>query len=248
MAVGGVRPIVLMPGAGALVEGLAALREAARPGQRSAPLLFVAPVGPGFGLGQLGVEGPEAILARVRGLRVLVAGKPEEAGALLRAAAEFWAGETPTVLLIPRALALQTITPTDTGLARPFAAAHAVREGTEATVFAWGECVGLAEAAVARSGHDVGVVDVECIAPLPRAELIEQAKITGKIVIAHSGPREHGIGAELAALFADEAILHLDAPITRVSGLDAPLPAVDEAQATPSLEALTTAITHAATY
>ena len=248
MAIGGARPIVLLPGAGALVEGLAALREAARPGEHDAPVLFVAPTGPGFGLGDDGVEGPEAILARVPGLRVLVVGNAAEAGALLRAAAEFWAGEAPTVLLVPRSLALQTVTPSDTALARPFAAAHAVRSGSAATVFAWGECVQLAEAAVERSGHDVGVVDVECIAPLPREELIEQAKATGKIVIAHSGPRDHGIGAELAALFADGAILYLDAPITRVSGLDTPLAAEHEAQATPSLDALTTAIIQVATY
>ena len=255
LALAGMRPIVLLPSAAALVDGLSALREAAllawrTEGERAAPVLFVAPSGPGFGLGGDAVEGPEAILCRVPGLRVIAIGNAREAGAVLQAAAEFWAGEEPTVLLLPRTIALQSIDNAEIvqALTRPFASPHLVREGTQATVFAWGECVELAAAAVERSGYDVGVVDVECLAPLRRAELIECAKVTGKIAIAHSGPREHGVGAELAALFADAAILHLDAPVTRVSGLDAPMRREDESRATPGLEELTTAITHVATY
>jgi pyruvate/2-oxoglutarate/acetoin dehydrogenase E1 component len=253
LALAGLRPIVLLPSTGALVDGLSALREAAllpwrSGGERTVPLLFVAPSGPGFGLGGDAVEGPEAILCRVPGLRVVSIGSAREAGALLRAASEFWAGEEPTVLLLPRSIALQSIDEGEAALTRPFGSPHVVRDGSQATVFAWGECVELAAAAVERSGYDVGVVDVECLAPLQRTALIESAKVTGKIVIAHSGPRDHGVGAELAALFADAAILHLDAPVTRVSGLDAPLRRSDEARATPALEELTTAITHVATY
>lgn len=255
LALAGMRPIVLLPSAAALVDGLAALREAAllpwrTDGERAVPVLFVAPSGPGFGLGADAVEGPEAILCRVPGLRVVSIGSAHEAGALVQAAADFWAGEEPTVLLLPRSIALLPIEPSDIvpSLTRPFASPHVVREGRQATVFAWGECVALAAAAVESSGYDVAVVDVECLAPLGRAELVEHAKATGKIAIAHSGPRDHGVGAELAALFADAAILHLDAPVTRVSGLDAPLSSRDEARAVPALEELTTAITHVATY
>lgn len=253
MAMTGLRPIVLLSSAAALVEGLSALREASLvswrdQGRRSAPVLFVAPTGPGFGLGGDAGEAPEAMLTRIPGLRVVVGSDPDEAGALLRAAAEFWAGEEPTVLLFPRTVLLaQTDTPVQ-ALARPFAAAHRVRDGRAATVFAWGESVAIARAAIERSNLDVALVNVECLSPLDRPRLIEDASATGKIVIAHAGPPGMGVGAELAAVFADEAILHLDAPITRVTGSAAPLRAREEASAVPSEAQMFDAVVRVATY
>ncbi len=251
LAAEGLRPIVICPEAAALVDSLAALREAAKLGWRHdtpAPVVFLAPVGPGFGLGGGATEGPASVLARVPGLRVVVLSEPGEAGAILRAAVEGWAGDEPTVLLIPRSLALASVGEPDESLSRPFAAPRRVRDGQAATVFTWGACVPLVRAAVDRSGHDARIVDVECLAPLDRAALAEEAKATGKIVIAHEGPRHCGVGSELAALFADDAILTLDAPVLRVTGDDGPLPASAEARALPDLETLTTAITHVATY
>ncbi len=251
LAAEGFRPIVVCPEASALVDSLAAIREAAKLGWRHgtpAPVVFIAPFGPGFGLGGGSTEGPASVLARVPGLRVVVLADANEAGAVLRAAAEGWAGDEPTVLLVPRTLALATVDDAVDALARPFATPRRVREGEAATVFTWGACVPLVRAAVERSGQDARIVDVECLSPLDRAALTEEAKATGKIVIAHEGPRHCGVGSELAALFADDAILTLDAPVLRITGDDGPLGASAEARALPDLETLTTAITHVATY
>jgi pyruvate/2-oxoglutarate/acetoin dehydrogenase E1 component len=256
IAAGGRRPIVALPAVGSLLEALAGLREIAAlsgrsAAQRSAPVLFIAPFGPGFGLGADAGEGPEATLARISGLRVLCVGQANDAGAMLRAAADFWLGDEPTVLLIPRALLLQELddeTPPAFTLERPLGAVHEVRKGTAATVFAWGEAVDLALDAAASCGQDVAVIDVVSLSPLDRAGLVAAAQRTGKIVIAHAGPRAGGIGAELAALFADEAILHLDAPIVRVTGDDGPLGPLDEARALPLVDHLSAAITQVATY
>ena len=255
LALSGCRPIVLMPSTQALLDGLSALREVAvlpwrTGGELTTPVVFIAPVGPGFGLGGDASEAHEALLCRVPNLRVLSIGDGHEAGALLRAAAEFWAGEEPTVLLVPRTLALQLLDPDRVveQLARPFAHPHRLHEGEAATVFAWGSTVEVARAAVERSGMDVAVVDVECLSPLPHDALVEEAAATGRIVIAHAGPRDHGVGAELAALFADRAILHLDAPITRVTGLQAPLRAVDEMSAVPGVDRLGQAIAEIVNY
>jgi len=251
LAAEGFRPIAVCPEASALLDSLAAVREASKLGWRHgtpSPVVFIAPFGPGFGLGGGSTEGPASILARVPGLRVVVISNPAEAGAVLRAAAEGWAGDEPTVLLLPRNLALAPVPDPVEALARPFAAPRRVREGEAATVFTWGACLPLVQAAVERSGQDARIVDVECLAPLDRATLAEEAKATGKIVIAHEGPRHCGVGSELAALFADDAILTLDAPVLRITGDDGPLTASAEAKALPDLEALTSAITHVATY
>lgn len=255
LAMAGLRPILLVPHAIALLEGLAGLREVAQAGWKtggeiSAPMLIIVPTGPGFGLGADATEGPEAQLTRIPGLRVVSIGRGEEAGALVRAAAEFWAGEEPTVVLLPRNIALQPLAPdaVKPTLDRPFCTAHALRAGTAATVFSWGECLDLALAAVEQTGLDVSVVDVGALAPLDRLGLVEAARQTGKLVIAHAGPRVGGIGAELAALFADEAVLHIDAPVSRVTGADAPLSPGQEYQALPELDRLAEAIASTALY
>ncbi len=253
MAAHGLRPIVLLSSSMPLLEGLAALREASllswrEQGKRNAPVLFVAPVGPGFGLGGEAGEAPEAVLARVPGLRVLLAAQPDEAGALLRAAAEMWAGEEPTVLLYPRTVLLGDTASPATALARRFATPHRIRDGRRATVFAWGESVEVARMAVEQTELDVAIVNVECLSPLDRPRLVAEAQATGKIVIAHAGPPGAGLGAELAALFADEAILYLDAPITRVTGAAAPLHAHDEALAVPSVAQMCDAVVRVANY
>jgi pyruvate/2-oxoglutarate/acetoin dehydrogenase E1 component len=253
LALAGARPILLLPSAGALLDGLSALREAAqvrwRSGdQRSVPLLIVAPSGPGFSLGGEGALSPEATLAQVPGLRVVAGGRAEELGALVRAAAAFEAGLDPTVLLLPRSLLLTDADALDTELDRPISASRRLTHGDAVTVFTWGACVDLAVRAAEHAQVGVTVVDLTSLAPLDTDALVEAARETGKLVIAHAGPRSHGIGAELAAMFADQAILHLDAPIMRVCGNREPASPASEPSALPSVDAITDAILHVANY
>ena len=138
-----------------------------------------------------------------------------------------------------------------------------LREGERATVFAWGEALepalAAAEACAKQGDISVNVVEIGCLAPLDEQLLVELANATGKIVIAHAGPRRGGIGAELAALFAERSILHLDAPIIRVTGelagelVDEPADPVlfaghEEHLASPSAAAIARAITHVVHY
>ena len=45
-----------------------------------------------------------------------------------------------------------------------------------------------------------------------------------RVAIVHEAPRTAGFGAELAALVAEKALLHLQAPVLRVTGYDVPYP------------------------
>lgn len=269
LALAGLRPIVLLPSATALLEALSAVRELGRlgwrsGGQRSLPILFVAPNGPGFGIGGEAAESVEATLAAVPGLELWTAGQADELCGMLRSAAEFDderpAG--PRVLLLPRGVIVRDFNhdvDLDAGLEREPTAA--LRTGAHATVFAWGEALEpalLAADALAGEPDDpeaigVTVVDVGRLAPLDEAALVQHASATGKIVIAHAGPRRGGIGAELAALFADRCILHLDAPILRVCGeLEGAVPGLvaghEEASASPAAAAIAEAITQVVHY
>lgn len=270
LALAGLRPIVILPSASALLEALPALRELGRLPWRSGeqhdlPVLFVVPNGPGFGIGGEAAESVEATLARVPGLELWTAGRIEELCACLRSAAEFDAEPSspgasvgPRVLLLPRSVIVRDlIADIDlrAGLDRPLTAT--LRDGDQATVFAWGDALEpallAAEACAAgdesSAGYEVRVVDVGRLAPLDEDALVEAASATGKLVIAHSGPRRHGLGAELAALFADRSILHLDAPVLRVCGeAEGLVSAHDEVTASPSAAAIADAIARVVHY
>ena len=265
LALAGLRPIVLLSSATALLEALAAVRELGRwrwrSGQsesRGLPVLFVAPNGPGFGLGGEAAESVEATLAAVPGLELWCAGRTEELCAFLRSAATFEDDAGPRVLLLPRSVIVRDLNvdvDLDAALAR--APIAVLREGEHATVFAWGEALTpalVAAQACAAASDEVSatVVDVGQLAPFDdamEAVLVEHASKTGKIVIAHAGPRRGGLGAELAAMFADRCILRLDAPILRVCGERSTLVAGhEEPSASPSATAIAAAINQVVGY
>jgi pyruvate/2-oxoglutarate/acetoin dehydrogenase E1 component len=254
LAGAGAHPLVLLPSVGAALEGLAGLREAASWSWRNehavrVPLCVVAPCGPGFGLGGDASEAAAAVLTAVPGLTVLCAGQADEAGAWLRAAAEHAVAEGPTLLLLPRRVLLGSVTDAHVeSLGRSPTTAVRVHKGEAATVFAWGAALPVALEAVQMSGVDAAVIDVACLAPLPLSALEAEARATGKLVIVHAGPRTGGVGAELAAHFADAAILHLDAPIVRVTGAAPPRCPADEAAAVPTVAQVVEAIERVASY
>lgn len=257
LALAGLRPLMILPSATALLEGYAALRELARlrlagGGERGAPVVFLAPSGPGFGLGGDGAESCEDALCAVAGLRVIALGRADEAVATVRAAAAsaIEPGDPPTVVLLPRALLLEADSDADAAAdarPRPLGAARLVREGDACTVFAWGGATALALRAADASGHAAAVVDLGGLQPLDGAAVIDAAARTGKVVIVHQGPRS-AVAAEVAALCADRAILHLDAPILRVGGEGGPLVAPAEAAALPAEAAVIAAIQAVVTY
>jgi pyruvate dehydrogenase E1 component beta subunit len=60
--------------------------------------------------------------------------------------------------------------------------------------------------------------------PLDELTILESVRKTGRVVIAHEAARTCGFGAELAAIVAEKALMHLEAPILRVTGYDTPFP------------------------
>jgi hypothetical protein len=188
-------------------------------GERSAPVLIVAPTGPGFGLGGDGADSPEAVIAAVPGLRVVVLGDAAEAPATCgRRPASTTARRRRCCCCRGRwCCASSTRHEFKDSLGRPLGAARVVRGlGGDGVRDRCGGGSGVRggraerarrrdrrgqRAGAARRGGD------------PRG-----GDRTGKLVVAHAGGRAYGPGAELVALLADRAILHLDAPVLRVTG------------------------------
>ena len=106
----------------------------------------------------------------------------------------------------------------------PIGEARIVREGEELTIFAYGSAVGIAEQAADELGEDIEIVDLRTLCPLDRDTILASARKTGKVLVAHEATRSCGVGAEVAALIAEEAFEDLDAPVRRLTAPDVPIP------------------------
>ena len=107
--------------------------------------------------------------------------------------------------------------------------AKVVKPGHNLTVIAYGAVVQKSLLAATqverRNPHaSIEVIDLRSLSPLDREAILESVKRTNKVLIVHEDTLTGGIGAELAAMLAEDLFEYLDGPITRVAAPDAPFP------------------------
>jgi 2-oxoisovalerate dehydrogenase E1 component beta subunit len=97
----------------------------------------------------------------------------------------------------------------------------------------------------------VEVVDLRTLRPVDRETVLGSVRKTGKVLIVHEDNRTGGVGAEIAAILAEEAFEYLDAPIRRLCGPDIPTmpfaPTLEEAYM-PTTEKIVAALRELAAY
>jgi pyruvate/2-oxoglutarate/acetoin dehydrogenase E1 component len=120
----------------------------------------------------------------------------------------------------------------------PIGEARIAREGDEMTVVAYGSSVPLAEQATDELDESIEIVDLRTLCPLDAETILASVRKTGKVLVAHEATQSCGVGAEVAALVGEHAFEHLDAPITRLTAPDVPIPFSPplEQQVLPQLE------------
>jgi pyruvate dehydrogenase E1 component beta subunit len=109
----------------------------------------------------------------------------------------------------------------------PIGVADVKREGEDVTMIATSSMVYVALAAAEEldsQGVSVEVVDPRTIAPLDVDTLVASAKKTGRVLVLDEGHQSYGASAELAAVVAEGAFWHLDAPVKRLAAMDVPIP------------------------
>lgn len=108
----------------------------------------------------------------------------------------------------------------------PLGKAHIVREGSDITLLAMQMTMAMAlEAAdvLEKEGVSVEVINPRTIVPYDKDTILDSVAKTGRMVIAHEGPKCLGWGAEISAMVAEDAYDYLEAPIKRVTSLDIPI-------------------------
>jgi 2-oxoisovalerate dehydrogenase E1 component beta subunit len=68
------------------------------------------------------------------------------------------------------------------------------------------------------------VVDLRSLIPLDKQTIFESVKKTSKAIVLHEDNKTGGVGAEVAALLAEECFDCLDGPILRIAAPDTPVP------------------------
>ncbi len=73
-----------------------------------------------------------------------------------------------------------------------------------------------------QEGLSVEVIDLRSIRPMDRQTILNSVEKTRKLLIIHEDNKFGGIGAEISAMVAEEALFNLDAPIRRLCAPDVP--------------------------
>lgn len=190
------------------------------------PIVVRIPFGGGIGAVEHHSESPEAYFTHTAGLRVVACSNPADAHSMIQQAIR---SDDPVIFLEPkrRYWEKSEVDTSSTDWWAPFDKARVVREGTDATLVAYGPMVKTsleAAAAAAESGRSLEVIDLRSLNPLDTGLLYESARKTGRVVIVHEAPITSGYGAELAARITENSFYRLEAPVLRVGGFSTPYP------------------------
>jgi pyruvate dehydrogenase E1 component subunit beta len=232
MAAYGLRPVAeiqfmgfIYPALDQIFSHAARLRSRSR-GRYTCPLVVRTPYGAGIKAPEIHSESTEALFCHMPGIKVVVPSTPSTAKGLLISAIR---DPDPVIFLESTRVYRQIKEDVpDEEYTIPLGKARIAKEGKEVTLVAWGSM--LHRCLKAAEGTDAEVIDLMTLSPFDEETLYKSAKKTGRVVIVHEAAKTCGVGAEISASLAEEAMLYLKAPIMRVTGYDAviPLPKLED--------------------
>lgn len=231
MAAQGMKPVAeiqfmgfIYPALDQIASHMARLRNRTR-GRLTCPLVLRMPHGGGIHAPEHHSESLETLLCHHPGLKVVCPSSPARAYGLLLAAIR---DPDPVMFLEPvRLYRFSRQEVADDGQALPIGESFLLREGTDLTIVTWGamtvECLKAAEQL---SGEHISteVIDLGTLSPIDFDTILDSVAKTGRLLIVHEAPRTAGLGAEIAATVAEQALYDLQAPIHRVTGYDTIMP------------------------
>src|SRR5262249_28418220 len=106
----------------------------------------------------------------------------------------------------------------------PFGKASVLEEGSTITLVSWGAMVQRCEAAALQEEVSAEIIDLRTLLPWDCTTALESVQKTRRCLIVHEDSEPAGFGAEIAAFLAQEAFLHLDAPVERLATPHVPIP------------------------
>jgi pyruvate dehydrogenase E1 component beta subunit len=194
-------------------------------GQMSCSIVFRGPNGPAARVAAQHSQDYSPWYSHVPGLTVIAPYTAADAKGLLKAAIRY---PNPVIFLENEILYGHSFpVPKLDDFVLPIGKAKVAREGGDVTIVAWSMGMSYALKAadeLAKENIAAEVIDLRTIRPMDTEAVVASVKKTGRIVTVEEGWQQSGVGAEVAARVMEHAFDYLDAPVTRVSGKDVPMP------------------------
>ena len=232
LAIYGLKPVVEMQFSGfayqafhQIEQHVSRYRNRTR-GRLVAAMVVRMPYGGGIRAIEHHSESREALYAHTPGLHMVIPSGPRNARALLL---ESIRCPDPVIFFEPKQLyrAFREEVP-DEPEYMPIGKARVVRSGTDITLISYGAMMRptleAAETLSEADGVAAEVVDLLSVAPLGTETIVNSVAKTSRAVVIHEGPRRCGIGAEVVARIVEKVLVHLEAPVRRVTGYDVQFP------------------------
>jgi len=192
-------------------------------GQVKVPLVIRGPANGGTNVGSTHSHTPEMFLANQPGLKVVCPATAYDAKGLMKAAIR---DDDPVCVMENTLLYGEKWEVPEGEILVPIGKADLKRTGTDLSFIAHGRavitCLKAAEILKRDHGIDAEVLDLRSIRPLDEQAILETVAKTHRVVLVDENKPFCGVGAQIASFIADQAFDELDAPIKRVSSLDAP--------------------------
>jgi len=233
LAVRGFRPVCeiqfegfIFPGFDQISSQVAKLHYRTQ-GKIKMPIVIRVPFGGGIGAVEHHSESPESLFAHIPGLKVVSVSNAVDAYWGIQQAIK---SDDPILFFEPKKLyhsgAMKSEVDVEATPDQLFKS-RVVREGTTATVVAYGPSVKVAlDAATAAEdeGKSLEVIDLRTLSPLDLGPVFESVRKTGRLIALSEAPSESSLTSEIAARVQQECFYSLEAPVLRVTGFDTPYP------------------------
>jgi pyruvate dehydrogenase E1 component beta subunit len=194
-------------------------------GQMGVSVVFRGPNGPAARVAAQHSQDYTSWYSHIPGLKVIAPYTAADAKGLLKSAIR---DPNPVIFLENEILYGQSFpVPKLDDYTVPIGKAKIARPGNDVTIVAWS--IGMTYALkaadeLAKDHIGAEVIDLRTLKPMDVETIVESVKKTGRIVTVEEGWRQSGVGAEIAASVNELAFDWLDAPVTRVTGKDVPMP------------------------
>jgi pyruvate dehydrogenase E1 component beta subunit len=192
-------------------------------GQVGCPIVFR---GPGGSAGQLGAQHStafESLYANIPGLKVISVSNPYDAKGLLKSAIR---DDDPVMFMECEVLYGEKGDVPEEEYLLPIGKAFVKRTGKDVTIVSFNKMMKVALGAaeeLAKEGIEAEVIDLATIRPLDWFTILESVKKTNRLVIVEEQWPFASVSSEIAYRIQKEGFDYLDAPIRRITSVDAPM-------------------------
>lgn len=188
------------------------------------PVVFRGPANGGTNVGATHSHTPENFAANTPGMKVVCPATPADAKGLIKSSIR----DNDPVCFMENTILynLKDEVPEDNEFLVPLGKANVIVEGNDISIIAHGKAVhtALEVAEELSNKHNISaeVLDLRSIRPLDEEAIIKSVKKTNRVILVEENKPFCGVDAQICFLIQDKAFDYLDAPIGRVSAVDAP--------------------------